>query len=434
MRFSTRILVVAALTLAFAAAAFPSGFQIFEQGAKAVAMSGAFAATADDPSAIYYNVAGIAQLRRPEVLFGGTAITFTNQFTGDPNDLLTAGTTGYYRRHTFVPPNAYAIVPIGSNLTFGVGVMTPFGLRTNWANPWVGRFVASDSNVKALDVEPAVAWKTSDGRLALGFGADYRRSHIVLQRNNPFPGSGVDPFTGRIIDVANVWLNSNWSSAWGWNVGVLWKPSDMLRVGASYRSAMTINYTGEAQFTQISTGNAQLDALVKAGLPPNQPISTSIPFPATAYLGIGTGAIKNWDVEFDITNTNWSRFKTLNVAFSQTPAINLNRPENWKNANSYRLGANHPVTSHWDVRFGLGFDKNPQPTAAVSPLLPDADRKFATFGVGYHPGPWVIDWAVMMLHFDTRNTFGQSAEGFNGSYKTDATLMSLDFGYRFGSR
>src|SRR5437588_4727610 len=107
--------------LAVSGAAFGAGFGLFEQGAKATAMGGAFAATADDPSAIFFNVAGIAQQRHFTILAGGTAINFANEFRGDPNDELTSGTSGFYRRHTFALPSAYVVVPFGSNLTFGVG-------------------------------------------------------------------------------------------------------------------------------------------------------------------------------------------------------------------------------------------------------------------------------------------------------------------------
>ncbi len=237
MRLS-RILVISAVTLAASGAAFGSGFSIFEQGAKATAMGGAFAATADDPSAIFYNVAGIAQQRHVEFLAGGTTINFSNQFKGDPMDPLTVNTTAQYRAHTFVPPNAYLVVPFGQNITFGLGVFTPFGLRTNWQEPWAGRFVSRDANVKTLSVEPAVAWQTSDGRLALGVGAEYRRSHISLNRNN----AAFNPLTGRIIDTANAYLASNWDNAWGWNAGLLFKPSPTWRLGLSYRAQMTIDY------------------------------------------------------------------------------------------------------------------------------------------------------------------------------------------------
>ncbi len=430
MRLHSRFLMFALVSLTIAGTAFGSGFAIFEQGAKATAMGGAFAATADDPSAIFYNVAGIAQQRHFTILAGGTAINFANEFRGDPNDEYTSGTTGQYARHTFVPPNAYVTVPIGTNMTFGLGLMTPFGLRTNWQAPWVGRFVSSDANVKTLSIEPALAWQTSDGRLAIGAGADYRRAHIILQRNNAPTGNGVNPFTGRIVDVANVYLNSDWDSAWGYNVGVLYK-ADSFRVGGSYRSDMDINFTGDATFTQIPTGNPQLDAIVKAGLPPNQRIATTLPFPSTTILGFALTTIPNTDVEFDITHTTWSRFKSLDVAFATTPAVNLSRAENWKDANSYRIGANHAATPNWDVRFGLLYDRNPQPTESVSPLLPDADRTGATFGTGYHSGPWIVDATVFVLHFNDRSTKGVSSEGFNGTYKTNATLLSLDLGYRF---
>lgn len=430
MRFTTRFPAFAFLSLMIAGSAFASGFGLYEQGAKATAMGGAFAATADDPSAIFYNVAGLAQQRHFTVFAGGTTINFSNEFRGDPNDEFTSGTTGFYRRHTFVPPNAYVTIPVGNSLTFGIGVMTPFGLRTSWQDPWVGRFVSRDANVKVLSVEPAGAWQSADGRIAVGLGAEYRRAHIVLNRNNAAPGSGVNPFTGRIVDVANVWLNSEWDSAWGYNAGVLYK-ADKFRVGASYRADMDIDFTGDAVFTQIPTGNAQLDAIVKAQLPPNQAISTTIPFPAIAVIGFALTTIPNTDVELDYTRTTWSRFKSLDVNFSQTPAINLTSPQNWHDTNTYRIGVNHAATPDWDVRFGLLYDENPQPTEAVSPLLPDADRQGATFGVGYHSGPLIVDGTVFVLNFKTRSTQGLSRDGVNGTYKTNATLLSLNLGYRF---
>ena len=43
-----------------ASLALAAGFKINEQGAKAMAMANAFVAQADDPTALYYNPAGIA--------------------------------------------------------------------------------------------------------------------------------------------------------------------------------------------------------------------------------------------------------------------------------------------------------------------------------------------------------------------------------------
>ena len=223
-------LLVPVLSLAVSSTAFAAGFSIFEQGAKATAMGGAFAATADDPSAIFYNVAGIAQQRKTTVYAGGTLINFANEFTGDPNDIFTSGSTGRYKRHLFIPPNVYATVPIGQNLTVGVGAFAAFGLRTNWEDPWIGRFVSRDADLRTKSIEPAIAWQSTDGRFAVGAGYEYRESTVVLNRNS----AALNPFSGRIIDTANAYLRSKKGHDNGYNVGILFKPVSTWRFGASY--------------------------------------------------------------------------------------------------------------------------------------------------------------------------------------------------------
>ena len=428
MRATNRFpLLILLSAFAITTSAFGSGFALFESGAKGVAMGGAFAATADDPSAIWYNVAGLAQQRRGEVLFGGTLITFQNQFTGSPTDLYTAGTTGFYRHHDFIVPNAYVTVPVGNNITIGAGVFSPFGLRTNWQAPWVGRFVSTDANIKTVSFEPAIAWQTSDGRFAIGGGPEIRRSRVILSRNS----GALDPFNGRFADVASSYLSSSWKNKTGWNVGILFKPSSAWRLGVSYRSAQTVDYRGQATVTQIPTGNPEFDGIVATQLPPSQPVTTSVAYPDFLYVGVGTSVIHNWDIEADIVRNNWSRFKSLTINFVNTPQFSFTRQENWKSTYSYRVGANHAATPDWDVRFGALYDRNPEPTDVVGPLLPDADRIGASFGVGYHRGPFIIDLTEFFLHFQPRGTQGRNSDNFNGRYKTDANLITLDLGYRF---
>ncbi|HEX8255715.1 MAG TPA: outer membrane protein transport protein [Thermoanaerobaculia bacterium] len=410
-----------------ATTAFGSGFLIPEQGAKASAMAGAFAATADDPSAIFYNPAGIAQQRELSVLAGTTFINFTNEFTGDPNSDVTAGVEAKYNRHTFNIPNMYAVVPIGSNLTFGVGVFAAFGLRTDWADPFPGRYISKDADLKTTSINPVLAWQTADGRLAIGGGVEYRRARVILNANR----MAFNPFIGRISDIANTRLVSEYGSDIGFNAGVLFKVTDAFRVGASYRAPMDIELEGDAEITQIPTGIAQYDAIVATQLPPDQRINTDFPFPSVATIGAAFSPNENWDVEFDIMRTGWSRFEALAVNFETTPNASFVREQNWEDSNSFRLGVNHNATANWDVRFGALYDENPQPIEAVSPLLPDSDRIGASFGAGWHAGPFVIDGSVLVLHFKDRDTEGRNEEGFNGMYETDALLWSMNVGYRF---
>jgi long-chain fatty acid transport protein len=335
--------------------------------------------------------------------------------------------TGEYNRHTFNVPNMYGVLPIGHNLTIGVGVFAAFGLRTDWEDPWAGRYISKDADLKTTSVNPVVAWQTSDGRFAVGGGVEYRRARVILNANR----MAINPFSGRIVDIANTRLVSDYGSDIGWNAGILFKPTESFRIGASYRTAMDIDLEGDAEVSQIFTGNPQFDAFVGTLLPPDQNINTTFPFPSIASVGLAFSPNENWDVELDVIRTGWSRFEALAVNFEKTPQNSFVREQNWEDSNSYRLGFNHNATPNFDVRFGALYDENPQPIEAVSPLLPDSDRIGATVGAGWHAGPLLFDASLLVLHFKDRDTNGHNADNFNGMYQTDALLWSVNVGYRF---
>lgn len=393
-------------------------------------MAGAFAATADDPSAMFYNVAGLAYQRRMGAYAGATLITFNNEFRGSATaEFPGANSFAQYEDHMFTPPNVYAVVPVGENATLGFGTFTAFGLRTDWADgeTFPGRFISQDANLKTVSMQPSFAMKHADGKFAWGVGLEYRTSHVTLERNTP----RINPFTQRVIDVAHTRLDSEWSDGWGYNVGLMFRPNDMWSVGFQYRSDMDIDYEGEATITQIPTGNPQLDAIIARQLPPNQKISTSIAFPAFYSLGVSTRAIPNWNVEFDVVYNTWSRFEQIEVEFEQTPAINLHVIEDWEDSYSLRLGGTTAATENWDIYLGGVYDVTPQPTEAVGPLLPDADRVGITFGLGWHNDRWRVDVSDMVLIFMDRSTEDRNRDDFNGTFKTTANLLSINLGYNF---
>jgi long-chain fatty acid transport protein len=421
--------MVATATLTLSSSLYASGFSIFEQGAKASAMAGAYTATADDPSAMFYNVAGIAYQRNMAAYAGATMITFRNEFRGSAETFPGSGTAAQFEDHIFVIPNVYAVIPVGENATIGFGQFSAFGLRTDWeeGNTWSGRFISQDANLKTVSLQPSFAMKTSNGKFAWGVGAEYRTSHISLERNN----AAINPFTQRIADVAHIRLDSEWSDGWGYNVGLMFRPSDTFSVGFQYRAPIDIDYKGDADFQQILTGNPQFDGLVASQLPPDQNIETSIDFPGFYSLGVATTAIPNWTIGLDAVYTDWSRFERLEVEFQDTPAANLNIEQNWDNSYSIRLGGNRAVTDRWDVRLGALYDTTPQPVDVVGPLLPDNNRAAVTFGLGWHSDHFKVDVSNMVLMFEDRDTFDHNHDNFNGVYKTQGNLLSLNLGYTF---
>lgn len=429
-RVRYRALAVLSIILGvFATTAFGSGFALYEQGAKAVSLGGAFAATADDPSAIFFNVAGIAYQRQTAASVGSTVITFAAEFTGSNDEFPGPDTTAFWEDHIFTPVNAYFVMPLGENMTIGYGQFTPYGLRTDWedAQTFPGRFISKDANLKTQSIQPSFAMKTPDGRFAWGAGIEYRLAHVTLARNIGAP----NPFTQGISDIGKVRLDSDWNGALGWNVGLMFRPNDSWSIGASYRAAMEIDFDGTADFTQLLTGFPQFDAAAARLLPRDQDMSLTLDFPANAYLGVAHQLTPTWRIEADLGYATWSKLKELLVDFRDPTTPDLVAPQNWDDTYTYRLGANHQVTSRWDLRFGMYYDENPQPVESVGPLLPDSDRWGPSFGVGFKSKHWHVDVTELYVVFKDRDTKGRNQDNFNGVYKTTANLLSFNLGYTF---
>ena len=88
-----KVLAILVVLLFAATSAMAAGFRLPEAGAKAMGMGFSFVAQADDPSAIYFNPAGIVQLEGQNVMIGGTYIRENGaKFTGTTPLTFNTGT------------------------------------------------------------------------------------------------------------------------------------------------------------------------------------------------------------------------------------------------------------------------------------------------------------------------------------------------------
>ena len=419
--------VVATFSILGPAPVHAAGFAIFEQGARAMGFAGAYTAQANDPSAIFHNAAGVAFLKGKQVYFGGTLIRPSSSFTGDdpfPGAAITEkGDTGL-----LVPPAAYYTQQFSERLVFGLGLHTPFGLTTSWANPqsFSGRFISQRADLRGFSVNPTVGYKLAD-RFALGLGLDVRFSSVSLQRRVPI----INPFTQRIADAATIDLQSNTDLGFGFNAGLLAKVSDSLSAGIHYRHKVSAGYDGIATFTQLPTGNAQLDTSLAARLPQgNQPVTTAIDFPAFASGGVAYTS-GDWTFEVDANWYQWSTFRRLSLVFTDRPDLNQDIVENYKNSWQYRMGLERRIGETYAVRGGYFFDQSPAPAASVSPLLPDSDRNGFALGGTWKSGRLHADAAMWYVLSPARSTEGLNRDEFNGTYKSSAFTLGIFLGYSF---
>jgi long-chain fatty acid transport protein len=417
----------AALVVACASDSRAAGFAIFEQGARGMGFAGAYTAQSADGSAIFHNAAGIAFLRNRQIYFGGTAIQPSSDFTGaNPfpgESIVEKGDVGL-----LIPPHAYFTQPISDRLSFGVGLHVPYGLETGWENPdtYTGRYISTRARLKGFSLNPTIAYKLED-RLAVGVGFDARFSSLGLERRVPI----VNPFTQKVVDGAAVTLESDTSTGFGFNVGILAKATDSLNVGLSYRHKVKVDYAGTATFEPIPTGNGDLDLRVRASLPQGAvPLTTSIEFPAVASFGFAK-TIDAWTFEADVNWYQWKTFDAIRLEFETEPRLDETIEEAYQNSFQYRFGLERVLSDTWAVRGGYFFDETPAPPASISPLLPDANRNGFCLGGSYTSGQLRLDAGAWYVRSAERSTDGQNRDQYNGSYRNRALTLGVSLGYTF---
>jgi long-chain fatty acid transport protein len=403
-----------------------SGFAIESQGARAMGFAGAYVAQASDPSAIFYNAAGIAFLKGKQLYVSGALAGLSTDFTGaGPNP--PAGTLESTSNGLSILPSFYYSQQVKDSVVVGIGVTKPFATKASWTNPdeFTGRFICVECSLSSWSINPTVAFRLAD-RFSIGGGLDVRFSKFDLSRRliadpNPFPVP---------TDVAQLTLASDTKTALGFNAGILAMPSENFSVGLSYRHKVTVDHAAQADFVQILTGNTALDQAVAIALPGSQPATVSYTYPGSFAVG---AALRRgyWTIEADFQWMLWSKFDQVAIAYQNAPAFSTTLPLDWKDTWRGAIGAEYLIKDDWEARFGYGYDHSPAPTDTISPFIHDADRH--TFGLG---GSWKyeklrIDFDVRYVLWRNSSTLGISRYGYDGDYSSHSLQFGAGIGYKF---
>ena len=303
----------ALLLLTTPSLALANGSRLPSQDAEAVARGYAFTATADDPSAIYYNPAGLGQEQTGAIEAGASIVTPSSSYSGP-------GGTASAKTQTFTLPYLYATEPVpgASGLVLGVGLYSPFGLSTEWPADGPFRTIATSNTI------------TPSSRSAFSVGYDFHNGVMIgasIQDNSLkadlnrglgyIPGDNFN-YTGRD------------DNAWSYNFGIMWRPSEQHSFGFTYQSRTTFNLGGTVSLSP------------PVGI--SGPASLQWVFPDNFALGYSYRPTPDWNFEIGYDRTDWSVLKTLTLMSATTGPVPL--VFNWKDSGYYGAGLTRYLGSH----------------------------------------------------------------------------------------
>jgi long-chain fatty acid transport protein len=433
-------LIPALMLLGFASAASAAGFAVQNQTGSGTgnAFAGA-AAAAEDAGTIYFNPAGMTNLPRGHnIAVAGTLLNRTIDFKNKgsssvansvPGFPLPTGDGGDAGGLALIPAGywAYGISP---NLSVGIGVGPTFGNKTEYGFNFVGRNAGYFFEMEQININPSVAYKLND-MVSLGAGISFAHNDSTFKQGV----SLVDPFGVVIAGVpfaANNFLKveaNDW--AVGYNLGATFQLSPATRIGLAYRSELEFDLEGKQKYKFTNA------ALV------NQDVKAKLKTPANFSLAASHKLNDKLELLADVTWTDWSVVKALNLKNKDTSKLLNVVSYNFDDTYRVGLGANYQYNEQVKTRFGVAYDKTPvQHKEDRTMTLPDSDRIWLSFGVKYSLSKISsLDVGYTHIFFDDANTSravnlpsvppATRRQTINGSFDTTADILSVQYNHTF---
>lgn len=386
---SARI-VFLALSLT-AATAHADGFLFDGQNARCMGVANACVTQGDDATALAFNPAALAHVRRTTFTFGGTMSGIVNGHFRGHEPGFAEHTTAELRPKTQMLPLGYAAMPLGSRVTVGIGAYSMFRQQTEWTSPasFVGRFIATRSAIDSYDISPAVGVEITPN-LTAGASLIYRTSKVSA---------------ARIEGTSELSMATDAGRSTGWMVGTTYKPWRYFTLALTHRSPTETNLRGKG-----GVGTAEV------------PLTSRLSFPAQTVFGVAWNPSDKLVVEGDAVFTSWQRVKAIDFHFDGHPELDTHYPLDLHESRSGRLGFRHLTHWGWQWHFGYAAERSAQNDATVGPFFHDAYRSTYGIGIAHHGIDLALSWST-----DTWLDVHENVDGINGTYRRNAWIVGLTF-------
>jgi long-chain fatty acid transport protein len=417
---------------------FGLGFRIVDHGAEATARGGAFVATADNASAVYYNPAAITQLDGVQLLLNAYSVNFESIV--DPSTIGALDVDSKYKWETvgdffltWKPGSQSTMSKDGKTLSisespvaFGLGVYSPFGLSNEYPEDAVFNTIGQKGRIQFLTINPVIAYQiTKELSVAVGVTLNYSRAKLAR-------AIGFTP--GDQFQLEGDGYGT------GVTAGIFWKPTPQHAFGVQYFGPIDMRYSGHAR-TRVPGFEVPFEPIPGFVIPVQFPrtefeqdIDVEIDYPETISAGYSFRPTEDWNFEFDVEWTNWDRLNNPVISFSKSPVdplADLDVPLNFKYESSfiYEFGVTKTFTGGWRVSAGYLYSENSVPNPEFNPLVPDSNRHVISAGVGRRYEHW--DWFLTYQYaYGPHRDIDQQTVA-DGSYRAQSHAISFSLGYRF---
>jgi long-chain fatty acid transport protein len=325
----------------------------------------------------------------------------------------------------------------GKDTRIGLAVNAPWGLESRQPEGWVGRYHALNSKMTSMNLTPMVAHRFKGGT-SLALGLQFQQIESTLGNAIDFGLLGAKAFggipgtqDGRVELKADDWGT-------GFVLGLMHESDPKTRWGMSYRSAVSMDLSGDARFTFDSAGTGQKIAAA-TGAFKDVGARADLDTPAIFGFGYSRDVGSRWTLMADAVRTFWGTFEELRITFDNPSQADAVTREEWHDTWFLSLGGKYRANEHWTWRVGVARDEGPVGDDRRIPRIPTSSSRWLALGATWQACKDVsVDFGWTHLWYDkgtirlsVADPNNQSAGNLFGSYDTRLDILGLSVQSRF---
>ncbi|WP_139685539.1 OmpP1/FadL family transporter [Vibrio tasmaniensis] len=237
--------------------------------------------------------------------------------------------SGDGKGHSVLPSfGAFHAHQVTDQLHLGIALGAVGGSSLDYGSDWAGAALLEEITLTAMQVNPSLSYKLND---QWSVGAGIQLSWAALQQSSS-------------LFIAK--QDTDW--AYGYNLGVMYTPTEKLKLGASYRSKLEHEFNNDVN---VLTGG-------------KRSLNTGIDVPELVDVSASYELNSQLDLLASIQFHRWSQWDNtvLDLGTNENGDFPISRTlqRDWDDVWKFAIGADYQLNSDWRLKAGFSYETSPQ--------------------------------------------------------------------------
>jgi long-chain fatty acid transport protein len=365
MKPSLAVLVVSSIICLVPFKAQSAGLWLYEQGTPDMGTAAAGrVALATDASTAAQNPAGMTRLDRSQMLAGFQMLYVDTKFDTDYAE-FGGGDGG--NAGGWVPAASFSYVhKMSDDFSLGVTVGSFFGLGLDYGKNWAGRYYVQEAEFLTVGINPGVGYKLND-HWSVGLGLSAVNSSLSQKVGIRNIGPGQADGQLKLED-------DDWG--FGYNLGVLYEPTNKSRLGLTYRSKVELEYKDAASLKGLQPPLSGLANII--GLQGSE-LSMEMNLPQAVMFSAYHQVTEKLALMGNVGWQEWSAFGESTASLSSTTTQDFTLDRNFDDTWHFAIGVHYKLDKPLLLSLGIAYDESPVSDSDRTPDMPlDRQWRYAT--------------------------------------------------------